>query len=352
MFFSVIVPVHNGQKHIRTALDSALSMDTSFFEGSKKDLYEIIVVENGSSDDTPLICDEYAAEHEELSVIHKGKIGLYAARQVGIKEAKGDWIIALDGDDLVSENLLFELYRFISDMEKTDNKADIIYYDAADTKDRYKAMTEHPFEPGRVYGGDDKKLFYDLICRGDSLNSMWSKCIRKSIAYLGRENMYLNYGEDLYQTAEYADMAEGIAYINRILYYYRCDEGITSNYNTLFLDNQKIVWKQIDDFSSKWGDSDYLQLLDERKALTCSIAVAKLIYADMTYPAKKLKLKEPLEDEFYKTHFGYRLPSWAPEEDISVHELQTKEDPFKALMKEAAVYNIKKNIKKIIKKNK
>ncbi|MCR5007409.1 MAG: glycosyltransferase, partial [Oribacterium sp.] len=243
MFFSVIVPVHNVQKHIREALDSALSMDTSFYEGPKEDLYEIIVVENGSSDETPGICDEYAARHEELSVIHKGKIGLYAARQTGIREACGDWIIALDGDDIVSEKLLFELYRFISGMEKTESKADIIYYDAADTKNRYKAMTGHPFESGRVYKGDDKKLFYDLICRGDSLNSMWSKCIRKSIAYLGRENMYLNYGEDLYQTAEYADMAEGIAYIGKILYYYRCEEGITASYNTLFLDNQKIVWK-------------------------------------------------------------------------------------------------------------
>ena len=64
------------------------------------------MVDDGSPDKCPKICDEYAKKDKRVRVIHKENAGLVAARNTGIKEAKGDYICYVDGDDWISENLL------------------------------------------------------------------------------------------------------------------------------------------------------------------------------------------------------------------------------------------------------
>ncbi|MEE3494800.1 MAG: hypothetical protein VZR06_06550, partial [Butyrivibrio sp.] len=180
------------------------------------------------------------------------------------------------------------------------------------------------------------------------LNAMWIKCIHKSIALIDVERIGLNYGEDLLQTAEYVDRAGGIAYIDEILYYYRRNEqSLTASYNRAFLDNQKIVWGEIDRIGDKWGLTDLFDVLDKRKSLTCAIAVAKIVYSGLSYGQKKSKLSELFADDFYKKYFETDLPDFAPEEDIHVHSLMTV-NGGKSLYREAFVSTVKTAIKKMI----
>jgi glycosyltransferase involved in cell wall biosynthesis len=341
MTFSIIVPVHNGEKFIEDSVMSALEQS---FDGD----FEVIIVENGSSDATPSICDRLAAGNDRVTVLHRGAIGLYMARQEGIKAAKGDYIVALDADDRLDKELLSELSSYIEGLEDGKANIDLVIYNAADM-DSKATLNRFPFEEGKVYRGEDKKVFKDLVCSGDSLNAMWIKCIKRDVALIDIEKNGLNYGEDLFQTAYYVDKADGIAYLDKNLYYYRVNEAsLTATYSESFMENQKFVWSQVDRISENWNDSSYKEEIDLRKALTCTINMAKLIYSDLGIKEKKEKLKALMEDSFYRKYALRNLPEWAPEESVFVHGLMKEENAFDVLIANARKSGFKKKIKKLL----
>jgi len=88
---SIIIPVYNIENYISSCIESVLAQTY--------DDYEVIIIDDGSSDKSPGICDHYAERDERISVIHKQNEGLSAARNDGIKMAKGQYVAFLDGDD-------------------------------------------------------------------------------------------------------------------------------------------------------------------------------------------------------------------------------------------------------------
>lgn len=102
--FSVIIPVYNVELYINKCIDSILGQTYSNFE--------LILIDDGSLDNCPAICDKYASQDNRVIVIHKENGGLSSARNVGIKHAKGDYIIFLDSDDYWNSNLALDIvYR-------------------------------------------------------------------------------------------------------------------------------------------------------------------------------------------------------------------------------------------------
>ncbi len=342
MTFSIIIPVYNGEKFIASSVKSALSQD---YSGD----YEIIIVENGSSDNTPALCDEYAAKYDRVRVIHEGKIGLYMARQTGILSAAGDYIVALDSDDCLSKDALSSIYDCISFFTDKAKAPDLIFYNAKNMGEERGLIGPTSFDSQVLYSGEEKKALKDLICAGDSINAMWIKAIRKEIAAIEIRQKGLNYGEDLFQTAIYIDRADTIAFINKALYSYRDNsDSLTATYNKAFMENQKFVWQKIDELSLKWGDPAYKSQIAQRKALTCSIVVAKLIYSNLDITEKKSILKELMEDPFYQRYARVNLPEWAPEENVFVHGLIMEEGAYDALISNARKYGFKQKIKRLI----
>ena len=88
---SIIIPVYNAEKHLKNCLDSLI--------GSLKDDIEIIPVDDGSTDGSPAICDEYRNRYEQISVIHQDNGGASAARNAGLKKARGRYVTFIDSDD-------------------------------------------------------------------------------------------------------------------------------------------------------------------------------------------------------------------------------------------------------------
>ena len=103
---SVIIPVYNVESYLKRCVDSVRQQ-------TYIDL-EIILVDDGSTDDSGKLCDNLAAEDNRIRVIHKENGGASSARNTGIDNAKGEYIGFVDSDDIVSEDLymhLFELLR-------------------------------------------------------------------------------------------------------------------------------------------------------------------------------------------------------------------------------------------------
>lgn len=110
MFFTVIVPVYNVETYLRECIDSILSQ--SFRN------YELILVDDGSTDMSGEICDKFASIDNRVHVIHKRNGGLSDARNTGIAKAKGKYVLFVDSDDYIEAGTLDNFYGFLKDSDK------------------------------------------------------------------------------------------------------------------------------------------------------------------------------------------------------------------------------------------
>lgn len=93
---SIVVPVYDVEQYLPRCIDSILEQTFTDFE--------LILVNDGSTDNCPIICDEYADKDDRIKVIHKENGGLSDARNTGINKASGKYISFIDSDDFIVEN--------------------------------------------------------------------------------------------------------------------------------------------------------------------------------------------------------------------------------------------------------
>lgn len=122
---SVIIPVYNVEKYLRECLDSVLAQT---YES-----YEVIMVDDGSSDSSGDICDAYEEKEAGFRVIHRENGGLSTARNTGLEEAKGKYVYFLDSDDWIEKEALSALVR-----KAEETGADFVYFDGRSFEDSEK----------------------------------------------------------------------------------------------------------------------------------------------------------------------------------------------------------------------
>lgn len=101
MLFSVVIPVFNSEKYLRQCLESVLNQTYQDFE--------VIIIDDGSTDASSTILDEFANNDSRVKVHHLENSGVTKARQIGVSLAKGDYILFVDSDDTINPNLLLEV---------------------------------------------------------------------------------------------------------------------------------------------------------------------------------------------------------------------------------------------------
>ena len=105
MLFSIIVPVYKVENYLEDCIESILHQ-------SYKD-FELILIDDGSPDKSPEICDEYNAKDDRISVIHKKNGGLSSARNAGLDNANGEYIVFIDSDDILREGALEKISNYL-----------------------------------------------------------------------------------------------------------------------------------------------------------------------------------------------------------------------------------------------
>lgn len=126
---SIIVPIYKVAQYLCKCVDSLLAQDIPSSE------YEIILVDDGSPDECPLICDSYADIYDNIRVEHRENGGLSAARNSGIKVARGEYIMFVDSDDYVEPNVLGGL---LAQVER-DN-LDVLRYNYQNVNEQYEVF--------------------------------------------------------------------------------------------------------------------------------------------------------------------------------------------------------------------
>ena len=105
LIISVVIPVYNAQGVVRRAVESILPQMNG--------RVELILVDDGSTDNSGAVCDEYSKNHEQVKVVHKVNGGLSSARNAGMRAAEGEYIVFLDADDYLTRNACEELEKVI-----------------------------------------------------------------------------------------------------------------------------------------------------------------------------------------------------------------------------------------------
>lgn len=164
--YSVVVPVYNAEGTLHRCLDSLLL--------SERDDVEIILVDDGSGDNSGEICDAYAREQPCIRVIHKENAGVSAARNDGIENAQGDFVLFVDSDDRVTDTY-FEAVDRALDSKSADYMMFSNYVE--DQRGMYQQVVKQFYadDPDIVF-----EQFGDLICR-QFINSPWAKVYKRAI---------------------------------------------------------------------------------------------------------------------------------------------------------------------------
>ena len=207
---TIIVPIYNVEPYIRKCIDSILAQ-------TYKNL-EIILIDDGSPDNCPKICDEYAIKDNRIRVIHKENGGISDARNIGLETAKGEYIGFVDPDDWIAPDMyeyllkgLFEYKACISCCPKIDV---------------YKDYMQYNLGKDEVY----KKEEALAILFGDYIgNYVWNRLYKSELWKNIRFPIGRNF-EDVLTLYKTFEEAENIVFLKEPKYYYlRRDDSITRN---------------------------------------------------------------------------------------------------------------------------
>lgn len=212
---SVIVPIYGIEKYLPKCIESIL--DQSF-----KD-FELILVDDGSPDNCPEICDTYAEKDSRINVIHKVNGGLLSARKAGLEVANGDYISYVDGDDWVDKYYLDTLYKLA-----ITNNADLTVTGHF-REFNGKIETVKPSNPG-IYNEFEIKssilpnaIFNGQFCEHGMTTYVWNKLFKKdilkSVLYDVHNDILM--GEDAAITYSYLAISQSLVISKIPLYYYR-----------------------------------------------------------------------------------------------------------------------------------
>lgn len=113
---SIIVPVYNTEKYLDKCIQSVLAQTYTN--------WELLLIDDGSTDSSGAICDKYAAEDNRIRVFHKENGGVSSARNLGLDNAQGEWISFVDADDWIENSMLHDAYQ-----KAMDENAEIIFTD-------------------------------------------------------------------------------------------------------------------------------------------------------------------------------------------------------------------------------
>lgn len=246
---SVIVAVYKAEEYLSRCLDSLVNQS---FED-----YEVLLIDDGSPDNSGYICDAYTDQYSFVHVIHKANGGVASARQCGIDHAQGEYTIHVDADDWVEPDMLESLYR-----KAKEEDADMVICDYFEIKRKERYITQKP-----------TALTPDAVLR-DLLTarlhgSTWNKLIKRDCyqAY----NLSFPIGmilEDVYVVCDLCMNNIRVAYLNTAFYHYDRSinkESLSLTYNALSI-RSRIAF--IDFLESRLDPMVYR---NELNSLKCSI---------------------------------------------------------------------------------
>lgn len=226
----IVLPIYNVEKYLTKCIETVINQ-------TYKNI-EVILVDDGSTDSSSKICDEFKKKDGRIKVIHKKNGGLSDARNIGLEIAKGKYVGFIDSDDYIEKNMFEILY----------NK--IIKYDADVVKCEY-AYNNSNIANGTLNIKEDKfikkeefePLFYDKFFVDMNVHNLWDQMFKKELIVdcLSYINTDITMGDDLEINIQLFKNIRNILFIPDVLYHYSYNCDSISNNSKIVNIKKKIV---------------------------------------------------------------------------------------------------------------
>lgn len=236
---SIIVPVFNTEKYLCQCLDSIIAQTFTDFE--------TILVDDGSTDESGRICDEYAAIDNRFVVIHKQNEGVAKARITAFEHCRGELITFIDSDDYVSHDYLIKMFNILDD-EKCDFVCcfeRVVYEEQI--RDARRTIPPGIYEDEEISEIISKYALFDKGIRQAGIPLyLWAKLFRKAIlTNILNEDDDLWYGEDMVAVLKILFKSNKIGIINERLYYYvQYENQVTRRFRPDYWEAYCKVWER------------------------------------------------------------------------------------------------------------
>lgn len=287
-YFSIILPAYNVmEEYLRECIKSLLAQTFQDFE--------IIFVDDGSTDNTGKICDNFISEYPDVKIqcIHQRNAGQIAARMNGFDHSSGSHILFVDSDDTVRPDAL----QIIHDaFEK--HECDIVMFNAIRDKGGEKSLFwQHYCPEETLFKGESFTTFLsDAIC-STRLNNIWLKAFRRSIidsAVQYEDVSFIRFEEDYLMQLPWFDQAKSVAYIPENLYVYRLNPtSIVANGFKRFNPNAfkiaLLLYQERSKYANKWNIPDSEKQVNRRFMDDVSKAVKQLRFSKGILSNKQIK---------------------------------------------------------------
>ena len=298
---TVVLPIYNVEKYIDRCVESIVNQ-------TYKNI-EIIMVDDGSPDNCPLICDTWAQKDERIRVIHKKNEGLSMARNTGIEEAHGDYILFLDSDDYVEYNLVESC---VKNIENNDGSQIVVYGYDRRAKNGKVIVNSIPELPKTVMKGEEFKNFVIPCLAGPMFkdgkkyhiaSSAWAAMypvdvIRKNDFRFVSEREIIS--EDIYSNLIFYQYIDCIAIVPEIFYHYceNNEQSLTRVYNSNRFERNKHFYLQAIKLCDDLGYSELTKKnLSNQMLSNIIVSVKQTVNSGLPIRKIKVLLREMLSDE-------------------------------------------------------
>ena len=248
---SVIVPIYKVEKYLNKCIDSIINQTYTNLE--------IILVDDGSPDNSPKICDEYAKKDNRIKVIHKQNNGVSSARNVGLDISTGDYIMFIDGDDYIELNMIECMLKnmFDNDVDIVVCNINYVYKD--------KEFIKYD-ESDRILNNYDamKEFIRDGIVQAVVWNKLYKKSIIKDMKFIINK-----IHEDEIFSYEAISKANSIYYNSNPFYnYIQREDSITGKFSIQRLDAVEAAYERMNSIKQ-----NYPSLYIEEKMNFCNLCI-------------------------------------------------------------------------------
>ena len=266
---SVIVPVYNVEKYIYECVESIANQTYGNIE--------IILVDDGSTDNSPTICDQLAQEDNRIVVIHQKNKGLPGARNSGLRIAKGKWVLFIDSDDWIAENAIEIL------VAESNKDVDMVLFNL-EKKNEYAPFRVEGSEIGRAVLSSQEidSLFHDAF---DPMKEEFTALHEGKVTAVTKlynidflQQNYLSFFEEVkvHEDIPFAvvvySKATRIVFVDVALYMYRYNpNSITNSFRPNYMNEMKNLVVRMGKISETCDDTAYAQKLLNNRILVSTI---------------------------------------------------------------------------------
>ena len=294
MRFSFIMPVYQCEKYLVTSIQSVMSQ--TYFD------WELILIDDGSTDSSPAICDAFAEKDARIHVLHQNNKGPSAARNEGLKAAVGEYVLFIDSDDIFESDALSILCEQITSAPELV----VFSYVQDNWKDGERTQLFERILPQS--GVIDATAFcdiYTILSGGYFINPIWNKAYNR--AFLRKiEALFpdgISASEDLVFNMQVFSQMKKVVLCDKALYHYTVhgDDSLCGRFRSSRFADVQYVYEKVRDALAVWNP-DALPQWRNQFLLDISVTVNSLYFSncDWSYRKKRIYVREIVRNDIVR----------------------------------------------------